>query len=252
MKFFKLLKYEFLENIASVALINTVLFALLIVIKVYIDSDFNWIIAIIISIIPIALFVSIVFLVTIVIRTLYLGLFSQEGYLTLSLPVSIDAILISKILISALWILISIFVVLLWLIFIAFAINDASYVIQQFLLLISNYSFLEIIRILLLGIVLLIKPITLLLLVLSILHIGKIVRFRKLIGILLFMIILFIETIAVNVLYLYIDSNMIDYMVFVRSLVDSISYYINFFANLFVILIYYFLSRYLIKNKLEI
>ncbi len=252
MKFFKLLKYEFLENIASVALINTVLFALLIIIKVYIDSDFNWIIAIIISIIPIALFVSIVFLVTIVIRTLYLGLFSQEGYLTLSLPVSIDAILISKILISALWILISIFVVLLWLIFIAFAINDASYVIQQFLLLISNYSFLEIIRILLLGIVLLIKPITLLLLVLSILHIGKIVRFRKLIGILLFMIILFIETIAVNVLYLYIDSNMIDYMVFVRSLVDSISYYINFFANLFVILIYYFLSRYLIKNKLEI
>ena len=252
MKFFKLLKYEFLENIASVALINTVLFALLIIIKVYIDSDFNWIIAIIISIIPIALFVSIVFLVTIVIRTLYLGLFSQEGYLTLSLPVSIDAILISKILISALWILISIFVVLLWLIFIAFAINDASYVIQQFLLLISNYSFLEIIRILLLGIVLLIKPITLLLLVLSILHIGKIVRFRKLIGILLFMIILFIETIAVNVLYLYIDSNMIDYMVFVRSLVDSISYYINFFANLFVILIYYFLSRYLIKNKHEI
>ena len=252
MKFFKLLKYEFLENIASVALINTVLFALLIIIKVYIDSDFNWIIAIIISIIPIALFVSIVFLVTIVIRTLYLGLFSQEGYLTLSLPVSIDAILISKILISALWILISIFVVLLWLIFIAFAINDASYVIQQFLLLISNYSFLEIIRILLLGIVLLIKPITLLLLVLSILHIGKIVRFRKLIGILLFMIILFIETIAVNVLYLYIDSNMIDYMVFVRSLVDSISYYINFFANLFVILIYYFVSRYLIKNKLEI
>lgn len=252
MKFFKLLKYEFLENIASVALINTVLFALLIIIKVYIDSDFNWIIAIIISIIPIALFVSIVFLVTIVIRTLYLGLFSQEGYLTLSLPVSIDAILISKILISALWILISIFVVLLWLIFIAFAINDASYVIQQFLLLISNYSFLEIIRILLLGIVLLIKPITLLLLVLSILHIGKIVRFRKLIGILLFMIILFIETIAVNVLYLYIDSNIIDYMVFVRSLVDSISYYINFFANLFVILIYYFLSRYLIKNKLEI
>lgn len=252
MKFFKLLKYEFLENIASVVLINTVLFALLIIIKVYIDSDFNWIIAIIISIIPIALFVSIVFLVTIVIRTLYLGLFSQEGYLTLSLPVSIDAILISKILISALWILISIFVVLLWLIFIAFAINDASYVIQQFLLLISNYSFLEIIRILLLGIVLLIKPITLLLLVLSILHIGKIVRFRKLIGILLFMIILFIETIAVNVLYLYIDSNMIDYMVFVRSLVDSISYYINFFANLFVILIYYFLSRYLIKNKLEI
>lgn len=252
MKFFKLLKYEFLENIASVALINTVLFALLIIIKVYIDSDFNWIIAIIISIIPIALFVSIVFLVTIVIRTLYLGLFSQEGYLTLSLPVSIDAILISKILISALWILISIFVVLLWLIFIAFAINDASYVIQQFLLLISNYSFLEIIRILLLGIVLLIKPITLLLLVLSILHIGKIVRFRKLIGILLFMIILFIETIVVNVLYLYIDSNMIDYMVFVRSLVDSISYYINFFANLFVILIYYFLSRYLIKNKLEI
>ena len=252
MKFFKLLKYEFLENIASVALINTVLFALLIIIKVYIDSDFNWIIAIIISIIPIALFVSIVFLVTIVIRTLYLGLFSQEGYLTLSLPVSIDAILISKILVSALWILISIFVVLLWLIFIAFAINDASYVIQQFLLLISNYSFLEIIRILLLGIVLLIKPITLLLLVLSILHIGKIVRFRKLIGILLFMIILFIETIVVNVLYLYIDSNMIDYMVFVRSLVDSISYYINFFANLFVILIYYFLSRYLIKNKLEI
>lgn len=252
MKFFKLLKYEFLENIASVALINTVLFALLIIIKVYIDSDFNWIIAIIISIIPIALFVSIVFLVTIVIRTLYLGLFSQEGYLTLSLPVSIDAILISKILISALWILISIFVVLLWLIFIAFAINDASYVIQQFLLLISNYSFLEIIRILLLGIVLLIKPITLLLLVLSILHIGKIVRFRKLIGILLFMIILFIETIAVNVLYLYIDSNMINYMVFVRSLVDSISYYINFFANLFVILIYYFVSRYLIKNKLEI
>lgn len=252
MKFFKLLKYEFLENIASVALINTVLFALLIIIKVYIDSDFNWIIAIIISIIPIALFVSIVFLVTIVIRTLYLGLFSQEGYLTLSLPVSIDAILISKILISALWNLISIFVVLLWLIFIAFAINDASYVIQQFLLLISNYSFLEIIRILLLGIVLLIKPITLLLLVLSILHIGKIVRFRKLIGILLFMIILFIETIAVNVLYLYIDSNMIDYMVFVRSLVDSISYYINFFANLFVILIYYFVSRYLIKNKLEI
>lgn len=252
MKFFKLLKYEFLDNITSIALINAVLFVLLIIIKVYIDSDSNWMIAIIITITPIAIFISFVFLVTIIIRSLYSRLFSQEGYLTLSLPVNIDAILISKILISALWILTSIFVVLLWFIFIAFVINDASYVIKQFLLLISNYSFLEIIRIVLLGIILLIKPITLLLLVLSILHIGKIVRFRKFIGILLFMIILFIETIAINVLYLYIDSNMIDYMAFVHSLVDSINYYINFFANLLVILIYYFLSRYLIKNKLEI
>ena len=58
MKFFKLLKYEFLENIASVALINVALLALLYIMRMCLNGNLNnshWIVGVIIALAPVAI-----------------------------------------------------------------------------------------------------------------------------------------------------------------------------------------------------
>ncbi len=259
MKFFKLLKYEFLENISSIALVNSALLILLFVMRVYLNSDFSsmhWFVGVIVIIAPVAIFASLIFLITIIVRSLYSRLFGKEGYLTLSLPVSIDSILISKILISMFWVLISVFIVWLWL----FIVVDSRYNIMQkiFFVISNNYNFLDIVRIIFLTLIFIIKPIVLLLFVLSILHIGKITKFKQFTGIILFMFILFIENIITNFIYVSINDTFysMNPMVLFYGSIDYKEYsfmiLIYFCISLLPIFVYYFLSRYLIKNKLEI
>lgn len=257
MKFFKLLKYEFLENIASVALINIVLLILLYFMRFFIYSrtnDLHWILGIFLSLSPIVIITSLVFLLNIIIKTLYSRLFSKEGYLTLSLPLSIDSILISKILISMLWVAISAFVFWLWLA----DIGDRFHFWHKiFRIILENYSLFDILSFVAFCFIFVLKPIILVMLILSILNIGKINRFRKVIGILLFFVILSIEYISITSIYIIVDS------IFGTSISPTIPFNPNIETSIFEVIlylliymlpifVYYFFSRYLIKNKLEI
>ena len=92
-----------------------------------------------------------------------------------------------------LWVLISVFVVWLWFVSV---IDDRFHIMYKFFrIIVENYTFLDILRFIVFALVFTLKPIVLVLFILSILHIGKITKFRQIIGIILFVVILLIENI---------------------------------------------------------
>lgn len=273
MKFLKLLKYEIMENLAPILLINGVLLFLILLIRLSVtslaESSNPMIIALWIAI-PIGIFASIVFLIITIIKSLHQRLFSKEGYLTLSLPVGIDAILVSKILASLLWIVLTNIIVALFIIFImgveypevyrdiysVFSkIFSSGVVSWVFLLLLTN----------LLGII---SLISLVLFIISILNIGKINRFKVLSGILIFLLFLIIESIILGNItgYAMQDYNTLDmmrYQAYIKgenlenllSQINSILIKATMPYFIFAVVssaFYYLIARYLIKNKLEI
>lgn len=262
MKFFKLLKYEFLENIVSIALINILLLGLFYIMTIYLNGDIDdlsWIFGFVFALTPITIFFLFIFLLNIIIKTLYARLFNQEGYLTFSLPVSIDAILVSKILISMLWVSISAFVFCLW--FVVGIIDNKFNVIYNFFhIIIENYNLLDIVKFIMLGLCIISKPIVLVLLVLSILHIGKITRFKQIIGIVLFFVIWLAENFVSICLFMLInnifpfDASYSPLSPISHMQGDNIALFItlHFIISILPTFVYYYLSRYLIKNKLEI
>ena len=249
MKFLKLLKYEFLENIAPIVLINILLLVSLCVMSAYFKGHFDnlaWFGIFIVSI-PIIMFVLFIFLLNIIIKTLYERLFAKEIYLTFSLPVSIDEILISKILISMLWLIISAFVICLWLCIEGGFVNFFGIIARNYIsvILFTLFSLLSIL-----------KSVVLVLLVLSILHIGKIAKFRKIIGITLFFVISIIEAtilaiiLSISDIFVTLNNHSVFNPLSIQMQTSQIIF--QFIAVILPIFVYYFLSRYLIKNKLEI
>lgn len=236
-KFGKLLKYDLLESIYSVLAINGILLVLIAITRLVAESD-NATIALIFGfIVPISFFASIVFLTIVIVRLLYNRIFTSDGYLTFALPVSLDAILLSKILISTLYICLSFVVVFAWVILLGIGILETMGGISR--LMISLNNALAGIIISILGVI---GTNVLILLILAILHIGTITRFKILYGIVLFMLFTIAESIVYGILFGSLKYTYITEVL----LVCGIAF------NIFKIAIYYFLTRYLIANKLEI
>ncbi|RAX53889.1 hypothetical protein CCY99_05785 [Helicobacter sp. 16-1353] len=267
MKFFKVLKYEFLENLTSIILLNGILLALMLFIRLIVGNDnivtLHWILALLVSIAPIGILCSIIFLTIIVIKSLYSRLFNTEGYLTLSLPVSLDSILISKIFVSSIWILLSIIIFMIWVFLMAESLEIN--LLKAFFTLISQSKILYIIYYLWIMFLWTIKPIVALLLTLTLLNIGKITRFKPLMGIIIFFVLMFLENLCfgfIKMLFyeMVIDSGFryINPSITILGTLINNSTQINSIVliesciTILIILFYYFICRYLIKNKLEI
>ena len=234
-KFGKLLKYDFLESFYSILLINGILLALMAVQKFIIDSDSNspltlffWLVA------PMGYILSLVFLTITLIRLLYNRIFTPDGYLTFALPVSLDAILISKILVSGVYVILSAFVVLVGGFVISDTMDAADFALIRMdgdLLFVAIWAFS--------GIVGVFSMSALVLLILAILHIGAITRFRTLCGIALFMFFMIFESLCYGIILSDLES--LKMLLFVG---------IGF--NVLKGICYYLAARYLIANKLEI
>ncbi|RDU61643.1 hypothetical protein [Helicobacter sp. MIT 14-3879] len=242
MRFLKVLKYEFLEYFFPVLVINGILFVLIFSLKYigynsYFDTSSSVIkifTVIMMFITLLGVFCYIIFLGIIILKSLYSRLFSSEGYLTLSIPVSIDYILCSKIIVSTTWVLLSIVITTLWL---------YSFVDTRFFFMLKDISSFYLLWKTFISII---NNICLIFLILAILNTGKIVRFKTITGILLFFMILFVSSIAsLSIKYLAFgriwDFNATTTELFLHDLID-----------LFITIIYYIIARYLIKNKLEV
>lgn len=283
MKFFKLLKYEILDNLAPILLINGILLVLILTLRfLFTEQTHNPATMALFVIIPICIFISIVFLIMTIVKSLYQRLFSQEGYLTLSLPVGIDSILISKIITSLIWIVLTNIIVSLFVVFII-GIEDSSIYakIYDFLSEMFGSYFFAGLFIVLTNLITIISLITLVLFIISLLNIGKINRFRILIGILLFLLFIIIESVISAYITQYVVNDYENFMrdniysvykddvihhgdLFVISpdLEETIKPTINYMLirltmpymifSAIMTLFYYICSRYLIKNKLEI
>ncbi len=241
-KFGKLLKYDFLESIYSILLINGILLLLMALLKVLLTSD-SVISLILAFAIPLGYVLSLVFLTMTIIRLLYSRIFTPDGYLTFALPVSLDAILISKILVSSIYVILSSFVIAVWALLISEIMNIAD-IMGLLRETISSEYYAFIIAWILSGVVSIFSMSALVLLILAILHIGAITRFRTLCGIALFMFFMFLESICYGIFLEGVSQDSI------KSLQNLAFTGLAF--NIFKTAIYYYLARYLIANKLEI
>lgn len=234
-KFGKLLKYDFLESLYPILLINGILLLLMAMQKFIIDSDSDSLITILFWLVaPMGYILSLVFLTITIIRLLYNRIFTPDGYLTFALPVSLDAILISKIFVSGIYVILSAFVLLMWGIIISDIMNIADFAFIRMdgnLLFVAMWGFS--------GVVGVFSMSALVLLILAILHIGAITRFRTLCGIALFMFFMMIESLCYGIIFGDIES--------LKMLL-----FIGVGFNAMKGICYYFAARYLIANKLEI
>lgn len=285
MKFLKVLKYEFLENLSSILIINGILLILILAFRLLIGAmdnvdNINLIAMLLVFIAPLGILCSLIFLTIVVVKSLYSRLFTTEGYLILSLPVSIDSILISKIIVSSTWILLSSFVAIIWvyLMIMSMEHGSASFLsaIIKWLAIIVKSNPLYIIHHIWIILLWIIKPIVMILFILALLNIGKINRFRALVGIIIFFILMILENLCFGfiriMLYemiVYTGGDMLNPSDMAMGLYHMLAMLSNMsmnnntmlgfkvvliesFITITTILIYYFLSRYLIKNKLEI
>ncbi|PAF51492.1 hypothetical protein [Helicobacter sp. 13S00477-4] len=257
----KILKYDFLDNYAGLLLINAIIFfcsigIALISIPITLYSPYIEILnTALYSGFFIGCFFALVFIVLAIFNSMNKKLFFTQGYLTFSLPISIDAILLPKIFINLFWLattLLTLYVSL----FLSKLFNPNLSII----LIIDTYTqiFSNPFNSLLLHLNLFITSALFLvkfLFILSLLNIGKIKKYRFIIGVLIFAgieILLgifkgffwiflshFYTTIQSNILYSYDINNM----------ENSIMLY---GIKCIQIIIFYLLSRYLIKNKLEL
>ena len=210
-------------------------------------------------------FISAAVLVINVVKSFNKRMFSDEGYLSLTLPVSIDALIISKVLVNLMWILISIinYILCFVLMFDALAGGIFGYIVDILKVLFNNplFTLIHIFWFLLNSIMV----IMILLFTLSLLHIGKVQKLRLLAGLGIF----FGVNIIVNIIegivnYIPIgivnDNGFLSFEVldssaklnygngvlFTGLTLNSIIGYIAIIVGLF------FLTRNLIKNKLEL
>lgn len=235
MKLLKLLKYEIWENLPPILTLNGVVLLLMLIMKLARINSIESVLSLVFfAIVPFGILIANVFLVIVVVKSLSARLFTSEGYLTLSLPVGIDTILIAKILANLFWIIISAIVAFLWLNYFMY---DAFMGIEQ----ISYIVFNDPANTLLLFIFLIFRAIwaiVLVLLVLSILNIGKITRMRPLIGVIIFITLLIIENGVLGAV--------VDVFWGVNVGVVAIA------TSAIITAIYYAITRFLIINKLEI
>lgn len=234
-KFGKLLKYDFLESFASILLINGVLLVLMLISKVVITDGLMWnnaLLAFMLSlIISVGYLLSFVFLTITIIKLLYNRIFTPDGYLTFALPVSLDAILISKILVSSSYVVISSIMSLIWVLLISQIFENRDLFNVDISLNTIFWAINSIVGVISMNV--------LMLLILAILNIGIIVRFKMLCGIALFMVFMIIESVVYGIAF--------------GNVAESTGFaIITLIFGVCKVSIYYLAARYLIANKLEI
>ena len=241
-KFGKLLKYDFLESFYSIVLINGVLLALMAISNAIIMDSIStiaWLL--LLFVMPFGFLLSIAFLAITIIRLLYNRLFTSDGYLTFALPVSVDAILTSKILVSSIYVILSGVVIGLWALILATTSAELGSLLGYFNAFVDSPYAMALLVIAQITSVFAMSA--LVLLILAILHIGAITRFKVLCGIALFLFFSTIEGIISAIIMVAVGED--------SSAFTTIWAYSGVF-NVIKCAIYYAITRYLVANKLEI
>lgn len=271
------LKYEFKRNYKSFILsylLVLISFIIMSIFALFVKNiiDVNQIMIIIYSniifIILGSIGTAIVLFIINLIKSFYISIFSDEGYLTLSFPKTTDSLLLSKIIANLFWIvmLFITFVIgfLILNISITGSLNDLFVFFTDLL---SEYNNLIAFPFYIInGLINYVMIFVLLLLSFSLINLGNLKKAKILLGILIFIGInyilntcdIFIDLISFGIA---IDADNNILFVFGRITSDSynsnniVSYLFNipeFIFDIGVILGGYILTRYLINNKIEI
>lgn len=220
---------------------------------------------------------TIVVMVIMLFRIYNINVFSKEGYLTMTLPVSSTQIVFSKLLISSLWIILTgivgiigmlIFIINMRVVSLGEIIYTIQELIQGVISLVGGSGILAIILMLVAMIVSIVKEIAKLFLACSIAHIKALSRFRIPVGILSYFLLSWLEVLIVQFVgfigsYLPFKEELIHDLMMLEQVTDFnvILQHINLFNGVIVVSIVYALvlitafaigSVWILNNKLDL
>lgn len=261
----KLMKHEFRNNFKEIMLVNggiivvSALISFLSGLKLFRLASFLLLSLSILYIISIAL------IVISVIRSFHTKMFTNQGYLTMTLPISTDHLLLSKIIVNLIWIILTviIFAVSLILTISTFLGTDVLSILGGIHSILTTNPLGVLIYIIYSSISLLLFIMSIIL-TLAILNIGKIKKYTLLIGIAIFYglnfaIQLLNSTLIIVPYALTLNANKVMLVKFNPGEVNGAFIGNPLFMSLNSLIItcgciigFYFISRHLIKNKLEL
>lgn len=267
----KLLKHEFKNTWMEITIVNgatlVISLFLALILRLHVDMFF---ISLSVMAIMLLYLAATGLLIFNIIRSFNQKMFTNEGYLTMTLPITIDQLLISKIIVNLVWVMTTALSIILSLFFVGLVIqpNLSDFFLFDISELIAE-NLLPTLLIIIQIVISTLLSIMVLVFILSILNSGKIKKVKLLIGAFLFYAITNVISSLTNILIIipysiYIgESGMtIDksYTIF-DMLWGSNSLYSNgipimnfntILLNIVFIALFYFISRKLIRDHLEL
>lgn len=257
----KILKYDFLDNYLGIFFIDILVCCCILIMGFFSQEAYaKYLISDMVSMIcfitlVIGCFLWVIFMILAVLDSINKKLFSSEGYLTFSLPLGIDSILLPKILINVFWVgasfvllFLSLYINTFWshfgmmnMIFTGFASGIIHHPFWAFL---AYVNFLFWVGLFLVKF----------LLVLGILNIGKIKKHRLIVGIVVFIFLQIILEIIKNQFSIFAPSyeDFYNNILTRNTALYTQGYGIQILINAAEFFVIYLITRYLIKNKLEL
>lgn len=276
------LKFSFKEFLISFMLLFGTWFLLAIIIPIakklmdigIKDSTMTFIVTNFILLVVGSVIASGVLLIINIVNSLQTKLFSDEGYFSFSLPFSINKIMLSKYFVNLIWIIIYflISVVGIGMVFLSLTIFNITSVtfgdLAEIIIEMGN-NIVYLPFVIINFLVDFVLGFSVLFFSLSILNIGNIKKSKNLIGIILFLAISYAINIIVSLFNPlsfgfipsgdggldFVSGNIISSSTFIGSIIVNNPYLINFtelILNVGFCLLLYFLTKYLLKNKLEL
>ena len=243
----KLLKHDIKDSYLEILILNGIMLGLTLFVVLGIAVKSAFLLSVGMFACSIVLMAAFVMVIRTVIRSFHTKLFTNNGYLTLTTPVSVDKILLSKILISMLWIIVTVVSVFFCaLIVISTALNSLlSSFGGSFDLLVSLLKSivenpLETFQAILLGLMSALSFIATLIFVLVLINtVIRTKKYKTLVGILIY--------IGISVVTSQITLQTVG-----RITNPDIAYTLSVLLYAAWSVAFYFISRYLIINKLEL
>lgn len=259
----KLLKHEFKNSYLEICIINAAIIFLSIISGLTFNTNSMSLIVIPLMALLFLYFAAAVLLLINLIKSFNQNLFTKEGYLTLTLPVSIDKIIISKMIVNIIWWFISGIIIVSSIVITAIIITKLR--LDNFAIVLDNFDGMDFISILFFVINLtfnLLYFFVLLFFVLTLLNIGKIRKFKLLLGVgiyyLISIFVSMIKMIQIIPFAMYNDNGRLVIYNLVGNILEFRNYgfqlfnFNNIFFNIVFIIIFYLLTRLLITKKLEL
>lgn len=229
----KLLKHNFKESYLEVLILGAVFIAVSLLCIISASASSSSLFSIAIFAWAICLIAVLVVVLKTIINSLSSRLFTDQGYLTLTTPVSIDKLLISKIIVSMVWVLF-LYIIMFASMFLIFSANgDTQFIFSEIFKSIFGSGIGDALLVSLDIIMSILSFVVMLLFVLVFSNIGRIRRHKLLVGILMYL--------GINFIISLINNSLADILP-LGTIIPNIVWTVLF----------YFTSRYLIVNKLEL
>lgn len=260
----KLIRHELKNTWLEITIVcaSIIFFSLVFGIAINNDIKSSGLLALAIVMLGFSYIAAFVLVIINIVRSINTKIFSNEGYLTLTLPVSIDQLLFAKILVNFIWIFLTYMTLFISIGIIGSTIFGLD-IFEGITEILREQPLYLLIIVFSLALESLVFILTLIL-VLSFLNTGRIKKYKLLVGVVFYYLVVqilsWIKALFVIIPYVLVDNGMGGLEIIKRKdlfLSPVLSTFTgldfnNLLINVIVIIGFYFLARYIIKTKIEL